>query len=412
MHRQLGSNERIIWSYQQIRSMHFITSANIIGKLNLQELQQALVKIQQRHPLLNVQIALDKYEIPWFITNQAEIPLRLINRNSPQQWQEEVERELANPFDWNKAPLIRVVLLQGDDASDLIITCDHSIADGRSVVFLLRDILQAIELPDEPLTTLSLQQSYEQLMRGENLEPSSFEPSLSTTRTRPGLPKNSRPRIHTWSLSKAETIELMNKCKEAGTSVHAAICAAFLLAIAEQGSPKISLREPAVLKCLSPIDVRKFLPTIDEDFGFYFTTIVTTSNVTADLSLWDLARQVKDQLHQRMTPTQIFTHIPDTEGFISTLPSHENTVNMMETVNDYDVLVSNLGHLTIPNQYGELQLAAVYGPALMSHIDQDLVVGVTTLDNQMFLNLVYSESNISTSQIEQLKQKAMELLLL
>jgi Condensation domain len=412
MDRRLGSNERIIWSYQQIRPMHFVTTANIIGKLHFDKLQQALIKVQQRHPLLNVQIVLDQSESPWFTANSTQIPIRLIQRNSEQQWQKEVEQELANPFDWNEAPLIRVVLLQDNDVSDLIITCDHSIADGRSVVFLLRDILQAIGLPHEPLNNLPPQQNYEQLVSRAENNKLSFEPSLSAMRSKPKLPQNSRPRLHAWSLSKIETIELINKCKEAGTSVHAAICAAFLLAIAEQGSPKISLRESAILKCLSPIDVREFLPAIDEDFGFYFTTIVTTSNVTADLSLWDLARQVKDQLYQRMTPTQIFTHIPDTEGFISTLPSHEDTVNMMETVNDYDVLVSNLGHLTIPNQYGELQLAAVYGPALMSHIDQDLVVGVTTLDNKMFFSLVYSELNILTSQIEQLKQKAMELLLL
>jgi hypothetical protein len=47
----------------------------------------------------------------------------------------------------------------------------------------------------------------------------------------------------------------------------------------------------------------------------------------------------------------------------------------------------------------------------MSHIDQDLVVGVTTLDDQMFFSLVYSEFNISHPQIERLQQKAMELIL-
>jgi NRPS condensation-like uncharacterized protein len=413
MYRPLGANERIFWSYQQIRSMHFVITANIIGTLHLKELQQALAKVQQRHPLLNVQIILDQSEIPWFAENSIQIPVRFLERHSPQQWRDEVERELASPFDWNEAPLIRVVLLQGNDASDLLITCDHSIADGMSGIFLLRDILQAVELPDETLTALSPQQNYERLITqyDKNLQAPSFEPSLSDTKTKQGLPENAHPRLHAWSLSAVDTISLVSKCKKAGTSVHAAICAAFLLAIAEQGTPKINLREPAVLKCLSPINVRKFLPTIDEDFGFYFTTIVTTDDITADSSLWELARSVKDQLNQRINPEQIFAPIPDAEAFVSTLPSHADTLSLMETVNDYDVLVSNLGRLTIPQKYGELELAAVYGPSLMSHIDQDLVVGVTTLDNQMFFSLVYSEFNISNSQVEILQQKAMELIL-
>jgi NRPS condensation-like uncharacterized protein len=412
MYRPLGANERIFWSYQQIRPMHFVTTANIIGILHVKELQEAIAKVQRHHPLLNVQIILDKSDSPWFAENSTKIPIRLVKRNSEQQWQKEVEQELASPFDWNEAPLIRVVLLQGNNASDLIITCDHSIADGRSVMFLLRDILQAIELPNEPLINLSPQQNYEQLVPdAKKIEQPSFEPSLSNTKTKQELPENSHPRLHAWSLSAVETISLVSKCKKAGTSVHAAICAAFLLAIAEQGTPKTNLRESAALKCLSPIDVRKFLSTIDEDFGFYFTTIVTTDNVTADLSLWELARSVKDQLNQRINPEQIFAPIPDAEAFVSTLPSHKDTVSMMETVNDYDILVSNLGRLTIPKKYGELALAAVYGPSLMSHIDQDLVVGVTTLDDQMFFSLVYSEFNISHPQVERLQQKTMELIL-
>jgi NRPS condensation-like uncharacterized protein len=405
MHRQLGANEHVIWSYAQIRPVHFTITANIIGRLHREELQLALVKVQQRHPLLNMRIVLDKSGIPWLKKESVEIPIRVVARHSKEQWQQEVEQELGNPFDSNQAPLIRIILLEGDDISDLIITCDHAIADGKSAVFLLKDILQAIGLPGQPLPALAEHHSYEKLVSEKSIKETSFEPLLSTTKTKPVLPEKSRPRLHAWSLSKTETIALIDKCKKKQVSVHGTICAAFLLAMSEDNSSS------ETLKCLSPVDVRRFLPVIDEDFGFYFTMIVTANTVTSNLSLWELARQVKDQLNQKIAPEQVFAHFPEVEAFVSNLTGHEDAVKMIETVNENDILVTNLGRLTIPQQYGELQLAAVYGPSLMTHMDQDLVAGITTLNDQMFFSLVYSEFNISNSQIEELQQKAMELLL-
>ncbi|MGH7999690.1 MAG: condensation domain-containing protein [Brasilonema sp.] len=421
MYRQLGTNERIFWSYDQVRPMHFTLTANIIGTLHVDQLQQALFLAQQRHPLLNVRIVLDQSGIPWLMSDSAKIPVRLVKRHSEQQWQQEVEQELANPFDWNQAPLIRVVLLQGKDVSDLIITCHHAIADGMSVVFLLRDILEAVGLPDLQLSVLPEKPNYEQLVLQfqQKLQALSFEPSLATTKTKPTLPEKSRPRLHTWSLSSAETISLVHRCQQAQTSVHAVICAAFVLAIARSALPeaiagqrtqKNDLEKSTTLKCLSPINVRRFLPGIEEDFGFYFTAIVTTDTITPDLSLWELAHSIKAQLNQKMAPEQIFAHLPNSEAFVSTLPSTDEVVDMMETVNGYDVLVTNLGRLTIPQQYGEFQLVAVYGPSGTTHIDRDRMVGVMTLGDQMFFSLVYSELEISPAQIEQLQQKAMQFL--
>jgi Condensation domain len=407
MYRQLGIDERIIWSYDRVRPLHFVMTANIIGTLHLLGLEQALVKVQQRHPLLNVRIELDRSEIPWFGIKTGTIPIRLVERDNPQQWQQEVERELANPFDWHQAPLIRVVLVRGDDASDLIVSCHHSIGDGMSVVFLFRDILQALKSPDLPLPNLSPHPPYEQLIpQSAQKLPSSFEPSLKTTQTQPKLPENSQPRLYSWSLSTAETSAIVHACKQAQTTVHAAICAAFLLAIAQQN--QIAAATP--LKCCSAVEIRKFLPPIEDDFGVYYMLTNTADPIDPDLSLWELARSIKAQLNQNTAPERIFAHLPDVDALMSTMPSSDDIVNMMEMINGHDLLVSNLGNLTIPQQYGELQLAAVHGPSMTSHVDRELEVGVTTLGTQMSFNLIYAGSDFSVAQIEQLKHTAMQFL--
>jgi NRPS condensation-like uncharacterized protein len=409
MYRQLGTEERLFWSYAQLRPVHFTLVANIRGSLHFEGLRQALDRVQHRHPLLNVKIALDRTEIPWFINDSVQIPVRVVGRHTPQQWHQEVERELANPFDWSQAPLIRVVWLQGDDVFDLIITCDHAIADGMSVVFLLRDILQALESPDRPLPVLSQQRPYEQLIPTfQQKLSSSFEPSLGTTKTKPTLPENSRPRLHAWSLSTAETSALISACKQSQTTVHAAICAAFLLAIRDDQNGNFD--ETIPLKCFCAIDLRPFLPTIAEDFGAYFTFILTADKVAGNRSVWELARSIKSQIDLKTTPAQIFAHIPNSEAFIATLPSLDEVVVALETVNRYDLNVSNLGRLKIDRQYGEFQLTAVYGPAITNHMDRAAIVGIATLDERMFFSLVYPESDFSSAQIDRLQQTAMQFL--
>ncbi len=78
--------------------------------------------------------------------------------------------------------------------------------------------------------------------------------------------------------------------------------------------------------------------------------------------------------------------------------------------NRYGLSVSNLGRLKIAQQYGELQLTSVYAPSGIAHIERSLFVGVATLGERMFFNLVYSESDFSSAQIKQLQQTAMQFL--
>jgi hypothetical protein len=137
-------------------------------------------------------------------------------------------------------------------------------------------------------------------------------------------------------------------------------------------------KQPAILKCFGAINIRQFLtPPIQEDFGYYFTTTVTSHTITPNLWLWDLARAIKSQLRQKMSPDQIFAHLPEAQAFISTLPSAGLVKDVLQAVNGYDILVSNLGRLNIPQQYGDLQLAAIYGPSATTHIESDQFVNAS-----------------------------------
>jgi Condensation domain len=394
--RQLGANERITWSYQQLRPMQFAIVVSMIGKISLKELERALTKAQKRHPLLNVKIALDKLQSPWFVEDLVQIPIRTIQRENTEHWKREVQEELLAPFDHSKAPLIRVCFIQGNEAFELILICDHTIADGRSVLFLLRDILQYIGAPNQPVITLPLRESYEKLAHKTTyFEVPELEAEAKESKT---LPKNSCPRIQVWVISVLQTKAIIDKCKDERTTVHGAICAAFMLAT-------------GFIKCLTPVDIRGMLPEIEDDFGYYFTAVTTSHSITPDLSIWDLARSVKSQLNEEIAPSRIFGNHPELDAFLSTSPSHIKVVEMLDLVNAHDILISNLGQLDMPEEYGKLKLTSVYGPSLMSHMAQDLIVGVVTFGGKMHFSLTYDEMYFSHLEIERLQQKTVQLLL-
>lgn len=57
---------------------------------------------------------------------------------------EEIARELAIPFDSQQTPLARAALARGQNESVFILTTHHSIADGISSAYAIRDLIQLL----------------------------------------------------------------------------------------------------------------------------------------------------------------------------------------------------------------------------------------------------------------------------
>jgi hypothetical protein len=75
---------------------------------------------------------------------------------------------------------------------------------------------------------------------------------------------------------------------------------------------------------------------------------------------------------------------------------------------DSDIGVSNLGRLAIEQQFGELELQAIYGPVVRTGAEND--VGVMTLGDRLFVTLVSEESVMSQAQSKTLHEEAIHLL--
>ena len=432
VYRSLGPWEYTTWLYDQFHPAHFSLVAQVKGEFSLEKLKQTLHQVQQRHPLLRVRIAVDETDKPWLVEDSAQIPLRIVQRQSSQHWEREVERELGIPFVWTQAPLIRSVVVHSPNISELIVTCHHAIADGLSALYLIRDILSALANKNaapqlEPLPLLPPVQnliSSEVHYNSVSLDPTSDKVNLLNEENiqnqkafQKAIFKNfdhhairttsSYARLCSGSFSPETTQLLIFSCKQKQVSVHSAICAAFLMAIYRQNCSE----QAQTLKCVSPINIRSYLtPVPEEDFGYYASVTLTLHTLTPDLTLWDIAYSLKEQLNQAMKPETILGIIAQSKAEIGSNSNfQEHWKNMAEPFS-YELAVTNLGRLNIPQKFAELELQAIYGPVGQNGAKSAPVVGVATLGNQLFFTLACSELTLSSIELEELKKEAIKLL--
>jgi hypothetical protein len=170
--------------------------------------------------------------------------------------------ELARPFDRSTAPLLRAVLLNGQSSSALLLTFDHTIADGISSVIVLKDLVDSLnghhltpcDVPpsQEEAITLRLPSSNHQpipepaVPGARMLKPCSIRPFDGT-----------RPHVRTVALRGPDTSRLVNRCRAEQTTVHAAIVAA-------SSRVRATLHGEDFFRVASPINIR---PTINVGDG-------------------------------------------------------------------------------------------------------------------------------------------------
>lgn len=414
MDRFLGGMEHSFWLYDRIHPVHFALCARIKGGFSIEKLRQSLASVQQQHPLLRVGIAVDGVGRPKFVEQSGEIPLRVIAREDDRAWEQELEVELSESFNWATAPLVRAVLLHSTRTSELIVTCHHSIADGLSVAYLIRDIVRGLERDRMVSSKLLDCSPMEHLFLG--IEESMSEISAQIARlsqTEIVLPEydsvvsqRPRPHLRTALLPASLTQQLQALARKEKTSVHGAIGAAFLLALARQQGAA-----PCQLNCLSPINLRSNLvDKVGENVGLYIALGLTKHEIGMDSSLWEIARSLKSQLAEVMMPEQLFEDASSRQRVMATLPDARTVAQGMQQQHNYNLLITNLGRLNLEQNFGSLSIEELYGPAVMAGLEGEKVVGVATLGDRLSLTLCCPSNTTSALESTTILAEALEIL--
>jgi NRPS condensation-like uncharacterized protein len=383
--RPLGAFEEMFWLLDQQRPVHFVMAAEVTGPTTVRDWRRAVDLVQQRHPLFSTRIERNDKNRPCFYQGfTSPIPLRVVHEmNATQRWEQEVELELSIPFDPTVAPLVRVVLLHEEHRAVCLVVIHHSIADGRSVAFVIRDLLQAVS--GQPVDRLPVISSLEDVLgvtsNGVSYPKSDDEPPSSSEKPAVFVSKeNTRPHIESLTLTTELTSRLRERARQERTTVHGALSAAFAIACWEVvdglgGSP---------VRVMSPIDTRKLLG-LGEDCAVLVGSGTVSIEPSEATTFWEIARTATARLGKAQTLEAIKAVRHRMHQAMKQDIDVPTAAAMAAQGFAHDILLTNLGNLGYPTDFGKLQLEAVWGPAVSNRSVDAHTIGVATTNGSLRL---------------------------
>jgi len=393
--RTLGAFEKTFWLLDQIDSKDFALAAEIQGKESVAAWRLAINRVQQRHPNLSVRIKLDNDQRAVAEHIELPIPLRVVEATSDYRWQQEVEKELATRFDTEVGPLMRIVLVQKPENTVLILVANHTLADGTSLNYLFRDILNAVT--GKQLEVMAPQRSNDEVLgMSEDFPlPDAEKSAYVFEKIAPVSPK-----VDSIRFTNEQSLSILEKSRAEGTTVHGAICAAAVTAARELRNEWTESK----LELISPICTRKPLQ-LDDNCGLNITTHPVYYEPEENQNFWDIARFTKSGL----AGTDTIEHVQNYIGFFRDLTFNstdiQKMVDILKEAFNHQIMVTNLVKVKYDTDFGKLKLNAVYGPMVRSGKGNEQTIGAISSNGCLCL------TNTSDNPIPGILSKMQQLLL-
>jgi hypothetical protein len=376
--RLVGALERQFYRYAERNPVHFSIVAEFGLLLDEDLVRVALDAVQRRHPLLSVHVedhgptGLAFHRVP----DVEPIPLVVHERPTP-TWEPFVARDLARPFDRSVAPLMRATLITAPEASTLVLTFDHTIADGISSVEIVVDLLDVLN--GKQPAALPVPPTQEEMIA--KVVPAERYPALTMPPPDGRMQLHSSvrffdralPHVHTVALDTADTKRIIQRCQMEQTTVHAAIVTA-------ASYIRNALSNRGFVRVLSPINFRALIE-VDGDCAAYFTCTVT-GMAPGDDGFWGQARTLTGQLAAARTPGGIRAISNAVQQAVPVDADVAVAHDFFTRVVPFDMLISNLGVQDLEAS-GPIRPTALWGPIVRTHIDGDPGVGVLTYEGRL-----------------------------
>jgi hypothetical protein len=428
--RPLSAMEHGIWRTDLAAPLNFTTTARITGPLTAEVLRAALPAVRARHVHLRARIAAEPSGQSAFRHDDVP-PLEL--RVAPgSDWVQALDHEINQPFA-PAGPLARFVLIQtGAGEAYVLVTLHHSIGDGMSGAFLMRDLIaacgqvlagktpQLAELPEAVSIDAGLPASARGLrawahhlrfvLRELWMILRTGRP-LKVRRDRQLYAHSRRARVIPHQLEPAFAEQLSARARAEKTTVHGALSAAMLLGTLADANVK-----RAGVAFGSPVNLRPLLlPAVGEQLGLYVSMALYREQIATAMPFWDLARDVKRSLETtiaRGDQLAIIDLLPRLIGLVAG-PRTDSRVLLerFENAVPSTTGLTNLGRLTIETSHGPLKIEDCHFAPCPSALG-DFLSTATSLNGRIFWNFVWADpvfteahaSSLVAGIVERLKQ--------
>lgn len=453
--RKLSNLERMyLWSPYSDVSM----ATRIKGNISEEKLRGALDIVLQMHPLAGAKIVFDDDYNAWFSTDNVIKPFfKTVNMTYDTQWLEELQREIRIPFNPETGPLIRFVLVHSETVSDLVVICNHSICDGMSIVYLIRDLLDIYTNPEQEIKVINPVDIRDFLPKG-GFSLQSVMMKLFMANANRKWEKNpyyfdhkdavavqeaywERYKFNTalLELEPSETKSLLKQCRDNGVSIGSAVITAFIAAHEDTVGPFVKNQKQLWV----PFDMRRHTTTsIGDVFGLCIGAPRFSYTYNSKKAFWENAAVLHNAIHKRVA--KLDSHTMETHDshptFMDALSSfallkeivpeaYTKTENLKRYFQDEKnitfsfakrsksmvpgAIPSNLGPLDIPEIYGDLKIdKMMFFPVISDSVPLNL--GGVSIGDKMIFSLSYPESRdmgtITTGEMIQIRNRALEYL--
>lgn len=430
--RNLSPLEGVVDLIDRARSLNFVVMADIVGPLSEGALRGALDRVQQVHPLLSVRIVRDGPRAAFTTEGVGPIPLRRLQGDASDA-AAEAEREMNLALPRETGPLLRCTWMarKGDaDRSFLLLTFNHTIGDGSSGAYLLRDIVSlaggavgpAVHALPEPLE--SHMPAAARGLRGLFRLLRFLTRELWGWLWHGGIPRRVRHEqqvavedVRARLVQKTVAGPLLERLRQVsrtkGTSVHGALTAALMLAYltCEEG------KRSSVLCMGSPVDLRqRMAPPVGDDVGLFVSIAQSTHRVAANTDFWELARAARAALVASIERQDPFCFapmvgwlVPKLDRWLGGPDAPQRVARFASKMVNATTGITNLGVLAIEPKHGVLRIERVQftvSPSAMA----DLVCTAATFGGVLCWNFVYNAPRLGASRVEALAAEALSRL--
>ena len=309
------------WSFRLLERfvpMNCLVLAEVAGPLDVDVLRRAMDAVQQRHPLLRTRLVDGRWNRCCFEDFEGvELPLRVVDC-ALDKWVIEAERELGTPFSLSRGPLGRCTLIRKNpDRWAVMFTFHHIIGDAQGGGRVLMDIMQVagailegklIELPVRASTGGMLRRMpsgargargfgrYLRFALADGWRNRSFGGArpLAVDERIPTAARQTR--ILARRLESPVITALQARARRESTTLHGILAAAQLQGVAGEFQLPGEIR----LAISSTINLRRRLDPVvdDQELGLYSSIMDTVHAAGESLSIWDVARDVRQRMRQ------------------------------------------------------------------------------------------------------------------
>jgi len=317
------------------------TSVRLTGQLNISALEQTFNEILRRHEALRTSFKIIDQQPVQVLAPHLNVPLPVINLQQLSAVERETEaqrltaQEAQRPFDLTQGPLLRVQLLQLDQADHvLLLTMHHIVSDGWSMGVLIRELgvlytafasNQPSPLPELPLQYADFAHWQREWLQGEVLSTQLAYwrqqldnlPVLELPTDRPRSAVQSyRGATQYLELSPLLTEALERLSQSAGVTLFITLLAAFqTLLYRYSGQTDIPVGSPIANRNRSEIEGL---------IGFFVNSLVLRTDLSGNPTFGELLNRVRDvalgayahqdlpfeKLVEELQPKRDLSHMP------------------------------------------------------------------------------------------------------